>query len=85
MDDVNNVACGFSPHILRSTTLILMALLATTILLTVLCSALLAISKRQEAMLDELLKRSGNMQDTLVLSNPKTRYQGVSIQHGRES
>jgi hypothetical protein len=85
MDDVNNVACGFSPHIWRSTTLILMALLATTILLTVLCSALLAISKRQEAMLDELLKRSGNMQDTLVLSNPKTRYQGVSIQHGRES
>jgi hypothetical protein len=85
MDDVNNVACGFSHHIWRSTTLILMALLATTILLTVLCSALLAISKRQEAMLDELLKRSGNMQDTLVLSNPKTRYQGVSIQHGRES
>lgn len=82
MDDVKNAACGFSPHILRSTTLILMALLATTILLTVLCSALLAISKRQEMMLDELLKRSGNMQDTLVLYNPKTRSQGGSFQHG---
>jgi hypothetical protein len=85
MDDVKTAVRDLSQDALHTITPILMGLLVLTILLTVLCSALIAISKRQEMMLDELLRRSGNMQDTLVLSNPKTRYQGASIQHGRES
>jgi hypothetical protein len=77
-----NVGCGFNQHVLRSITLILMVLLVAMILLTVLCSALLAISKRQEAMLDELLKRTGSMQETSVLINPETRSQAGSCQNG---
>jgi hypothetical protein len=84
MDDATNAACGFSPHVLRSTTLILMVLLVSTILLTVLCSALLAISKRQEAMLELLLRQSGERQDTSVLSNPETRSQVGSYRSGSE-
>jgi hypothetical protein len=63
-------------------TVFLMVLLALTILLIVECSALLAISKRQEAMLDELLKRSGSMQETSVLINPETRSQVGSYPNG---
>jgi hypothetical protein len=81
-DDVQNVACGYSPDVLRSTTLILMALLAFLLLTTVMCSVLLAIAKRQEAMLDELLKRSGSMQETSVLINPETRSQVGSCPNG---
>jgi multidrug efflux pump subunit AcrB len=84
MGNAMNAECGLNHHVLRSITLILMALLVAMILLTVLCSALLAISKRQEAMLDEFLKRSGNMQDTLELYNPKTHSQAGSIRYGRE-
>jgi hypothetical protein len=62
----------------------LMALVVLMILAIVLLYALLVISIRQEKILDELLKRSGNIQDTLALSNPETRFQAGSIQHGRE-
>jgi hypothetical protein len=82
MDDATNAACGFSPHVLRSTTLILMVLLGLMILTTVLCSALLAISKRQEMMLETLLRQSGERQDISVLINPETRYQVGSYPNG---
>jgi hypothetical protein len=82
-DDVKLAACGFSQDVLRSITLIQMALLAFLLLTTVLCSALLAISKRQEMMLDELLKRSGERQDTSVLINPETRSQVGSYRDGK--
>jgi hypothetical protein len=74
-ENVMSVECGLTREESRTITSILMALLVITILTTVLCSALLAISKRQEAMLDELLKRSGSMQETSVLINPETRSQ----------
>jgi hypothetical protein len=50
----------------------------------VLCSALLAISKRQEMMLETLLRQSGERQDTSVLINPETRYQVGSYPNGSE-
>jgi hypothetical protein len=82
MENVMNVVRDFNPNVSHSTMLYLTALLVLTILITVLCSALLAISKRQEAMLDELLKRSGSMQETSVLINPETRSQVGSCPNG---
>jgi hypothetical protein len=82
MDDVKNVSCGLSREESRTIIVFLMVSLALTILLIVECSALLAISKRQEAMLDELLKRSGSMQETSVLINPETRSQVGSYPNG---
>jgi hypothetical protein len=82
MDDAKLAACGFSQDVLRSTTLIQMALLAFLLLTTVLCSALLAISKRQEMMLETLLRQSGERQDTSVLINPETRSQAGRIRDG---
>jgi hypothetical protein len=70
-----SVVRDFSPDVSHSTMLYRMALLVLMILTTVLCYALLVISKRQEAMLEELLKRSGSMQETSVLINPETRSQ----------
>jgi hypothetical protein len=81
-DNVKLVECGLSPHELRTITLILMALLALMILTTVLCSALLAISKRQEMMLETLLRQSGERQDTLALTNPETRSQAGGYRNG---
>jgi hypothetical protein len=81
-DDVNSAECGYSQDVSHMITVFLMVLLALTILLIVECSALLAISKRQEAMLDELLKRSGSMQETSVLINPETRSQVGSYPNG---
>jgi hypothetical protein len=77
-----SVVRDFSPDVSHSTMLYRMALLVLMILTTVLCSALLVISKRQEAMLEELLKRSGSMQETSVLINPETRSQVGRVQHG---
>jgi hypothetical protein len=82
MDGVKLAACGFSQDVLRSITLIQMALLAFLLLTTVLCSALLAISKRQEMMLETLLRQSGERQDTSVLINPETRSQAGRIRDG---
>jgi cytoskeletal protein RodZ len=66
-------------HTIMSSLMVLLVILGLT---TVLCSVLLVIAKRQEAMLDELLKRSGSMQETSVLINPETRSQGGSILPG---
>jgi hypothetical protein len=79
---VKTVASDFNPDVSHSIIVFLMVSLALTILLIVECSALLAISKRQEAMLDELLKRSGSMQETSVLINPETRSQVGSYPNG---
>jgi hypothetical protein len=43
------------------------------------------IISHDERIFQELQKLSACKLSTLVLSNPATRYQGVSIQHGRES
>jgi uncharacterized membrane protein YqiK len=78
--------CEFSTaasrDVSRTIMLIPILLLALMILIIVLYYALLVISKRQEAMLDELLKRSGERQDTSVLNNPDTRSQAGRIQDG---
>jgi hypothetical protein len=84
MDDVKTAVRDLSQDALHTITPILMGLLVLTILLTVLCSALLAISKRQEMMLETLLRQSGERQDTLVLSNPETRSQVGRHQNGSE-
>jgi hypothetical protein len=72
-ENAMNVVRDFNPDVSHSTMLYRTALLVLMILTTVLCCALLAISKRQEMMLDELLKRTGSMQETSVLINPETR------------
>jgi hypothetical protein len=59
-----------------------MVSLVLTIFITVMCYALSVISKRQEAMLDELLKRSGSMQEKSVLINPETRSQVGNFRPG---
>jgi hypothetical protein len=59
-----------------------MAFWVGIILIIVMCYALLVISKRQEMMLDELLKRSGERQNTSVLINPETRSQAGSYRDG---
>jgi hypothetical protein len=82
MENVMSVGSDFNPDVSHSTMLYRTALLVLMILTTVLCSALLAISKRQEAMLDELLKRSGSMQETSALINPETRSQAERHQNG---
>jgi hypothetical protein len=81
-ENVMNAERGLSREESRTIIVFLMVSLALTILLIVECSALLAISKRQEAMLDELLKRSGSMQERSVLINPETRSQVGSCQNG---
>jgi hypothetical protein len=43
------------------------------------------IISHDERIFQELQKRGACKLSTSVLSNPETRYQGVSIQHGRES
>jgi hypothetical protein len=63
----------------------LTALLVLMILAIVLLYALLVISIRQEKILDELLKRSGNIQDTLALLNPETRSQAGSNRNGERN
>jgi hypothetical protein len=60
----------------------LMALLVLTTLAIVECSALLVIAKRQEMMLDELLKRSGGMQEILAQRLRETQCQAVERQNG---
>jgi hypothetical protein len=62
-----------------------MALLAITALIIAQFYVLGVIERKQNETLAELQKRGACKLSTLVLSNPKTRYQGVSIQHGRES
>jgi hypothetical protein len=57
-------------------------LLVLMILVTVLLYALIVIVKRQEAITDELLRRSVCMQSMLELDNPKTRSQGVKLPLG---
>jgi hypothetical protein len=82
MDDVNNAQCDCSQAELHSIIAILTALLVPTILLTAMSYALLVTSKRQEMMLETLLRQSGEKQDTLVLRNPETRSQAGRIQDG---
>jgi hypothetical protein len=81
-DDAKLVECGFSPHELRSTTSILMVLLALMILQTVLCCALLAIAKRQGAMSELLLRQSGGMQEILAQRLHETQCQAEERQNG---
>jgi hypothetical protein len=82
MDDVKTVGCGYSRDVSHMITVIQMALLALTILLIVECSALLAISKRQEAMSETLLRQSGDMQAMLAQRLHETRYQEGSSRNG---
>jgi hypothetical protein len=64
------------------TTLTQTVSLVLIILITVESSALLVISKRQEMMLETLLRQSGERQDTSVLINPETRSQVGSYRNG---
>jgi hypothetical protein len=84
MDDVKMRAVerDFIQERLHTITSILMASMVLTISLIVLCYALFVISKRQEMMLETLLRQSGERQDTSVLSNPETRSQAGRIQDG---
>jgi hypothetical protein len=82
MDGVKLAGCDCNQDELHTITSILMALLVPTILLTAMCYALLVISKRQEMMLETLLRQSGERQDTSVLINPETRSQAGRIQGG---
>jgi uncharacterized membrane protein YqiK len=82
MDDVKLAACGCSRDVSRTIMLIPILLLALMILIIALYYALLVISKRQEMMLETLLRQSGERQDTSVLINPETRSQAGRIQHG---
>ena len=52
------------------------------ILITVVCFASVAIAKRQEKMLEELLRRSECRPATLELSNPVTRSQAAKLHLG---
>jgi hypothetical protein len=54
-------------------------LLVLMILVTVLLYALIVIVKRQEAITDELLRRSVCMQSMSELDNPETRSQGGKL------
>jgi hypothetical protein len=54
-------------------------LLVLMILVTVLLYALIVIVKRQEAITDELLRRSVCMRSMSELDNPETRSQGGKL------
>jgi hypothetical protein len=82
MDDVTNAAGDSSLERSHMTTLFQIGLAVAMILVIVLCYALLVIAKRQEAMLDLLVKQSGSMQETSVLINPETRSQAERHQNG---
>jgi hypothetical protein len=62
-----------------------MGLLALMILQIVESYALLAIEKRQEMMLETLLKQSGERQEKSVLINPETRSQAGRGRLGSEN
>jgi hypothetical protein len=82
MDDVKNAGCGYSQDVSHTIMRYQMVLLVLAIFITVMCYALSVIAKRQEMMLEELLKRSGSMQETSVLINPETRSQAERHQNG---
>jgi hypothetical protein len=82
MGDVNRAGCGYSQDVSRTITLIQMVSLALTILLIAECSALLAISKRQEMMLETLLRQSGERQDISAQRLRETRSQAGSCPNG---
>jgi hypothetical protein len=77
-----NVESDSSLERLHSTTLYRTGLLVLMTLATAMSYASLVINGRQEAMLDELLKRSGSMQETSVLMNPETRSRVGSCPNG---
>jgi hypothetical protein len=81
-DDAKPVAPDSSQEESHTITSFLMASLVAMILLIAQLSVLVVIGKRQEAMLDELLRRSGSMQETSVLINPETRSQGERHRNG---
>jgi hypothetical protein len=85
MDDAIPAGCGFSHHGLRSTTSILMVLLALMILQTVLCCALLAIAKRQGVMSELLLRQSGGIQEILAQGLHDSRSQEGSDPSGKRN
>jgi hypothetical protein len=82
MDDAKNAGCGYSRDVSHMITVILMVLLALTILLIVECSALLAISKRQEMMSETLLRQSGDMQAMLAQRLHETHCQVENYRTG---
>jgi hypothetical protein len=85
MDNAINAADNYSREISRSTTSIPMALLVIAGLIIAQFYVLGVIERKQDETSAELQKLSACKLSTSVLSNPETRYQGVSIQHGRES
>jgi signal transduction histidine kinase len=81
-ENVMNVERAFKPEESSTIIIIQTVLLVLIALIIVECFALFVISKRQEAMLDELLKRTGSMQETSVLINPETRSQAERHRNG---
>jgi hypothetical protein len=79
---VKPVACDCNQGELHTITRILTALLVFLILQTAMFYVLLVISKRQEMMLETLLRQSGERQNTSVLINPDTLSQAVRIRDG---
>jgi cytoskeletal protein RodZ len=84
MENVMNAESDSNQEGLLTIMSSLMVLMVILGLITVLCSVLLVISKRQEAMLETLLRQSGERQDTSVLINPETRSQVGSYRSGSE-
>jgi hypothetical protein len=82
MGNVMSVESDLNQDVSHTIMLSLMVLLVMLGLITVLCSVLLVISKRQEMMLETLLRQSGERQDTSVLINPETRSQAGSYRNG---
>jgi hypothetical protein len=82
MDDARPAECGSSRDVSRTITLIQMVSLALTILLIAECSALLAISKRQEMMLETLLRQSGERQDISAQKLHETHCQVENYRNG---
>jgi hypothetical protein len=82
MDDAKNAECGYSRDVSHTITVFLMVLLVLTILLIVECSALLAISKRQEMMSETLLRQNGGIQDILAQRLHETHCQAANYRTG---
>jgi hypothetical protein len=72
---VRNVVEDYQSENSTMTTSFQTVLLVLMILVTVLLYALIVTVKRQEAITDELLRRSVCMQSMLELDNPETRSQ----------
>jgi hypothetical protein len=82
MDDARPAECGYSRDVSHMIMRYQMVLLVLTIFITVACYALIVISKRQEMMLETLLKQSGDMQSMLGQRLHETHCQAGSYRNG---